>query len=125
MSRLSPRKFEELVAYILEELGYQVTLTGQTCDGGIDIFALKKEPIGTFLTLVECKNYSPHRRVGIDIVRGLYGVLNIQKASHAMIATTSCFTSGARDFEKQYQFQMSLRDHADIINWMKQATHNA
>lgn len=124
MLKLSPRKFEELIAYILEEMGYEITLTGQTRDDGIDIFALKKEPIGSFLTLVECKKYSPHRRVGIDIVRSLYGVLNIQRASHAMIATTSSFTGGARNFEKQYQFQMSLRDHADIINWMKHNTNN-
>ncbi len=36
---LTSRKFEELVASILEDLGFDVTLTKQTRDGGTDIIA--------------------------------------------------------------------------------------
>lgn len=36
---LSPRKFEELIAAILEDLGFEVELTQATRDGGSDIIA--------------------------------------------------------------------------------------
>lgn len=117
--RLTPREFEELIAYLLEKLGYEVDLTKQTRDGGVDIFAVRKEAIGEFLTIVDCKKYSVNRPIGIELVRGLYGTLNIEKASHAMIATTSRFTSDAKQFEAQHRFQVSLKDHSDILNWMK------
>jgi len=119
MHKLSARKFEEHVAYVLEKLGYEITLTQQTRDSGIDIFALKKQEIGKILTIVDCKKYAPDKPIGIGVVRNMYGTLNIEKASHAMIASTSYFTKDAKEFEKNYKFQISLKDHSDIIDWMK------
>ena len=49
--KLSPRKFEELVAYLMEQNGYEVNLTQQSKDGGVDIFALHKDDFGNFLTI--------------------------------------------------------------------------
>jgi len=100
-------------------MGYEVTLTQSTRDGGKDIYALMREDIGNILTIIECKKYNQNRPVGVDIVRGIYGVLNIEKASHAMIATTSYFTSGAFDLQRELQYQISLKDHVDITNWMQ------
>lgn len=117
--KLSPRKFEEFVAFLFDKMGYEVTLTQSTRDGGKDIYALKREDIGNILTIIECKKYNQNRPVGVDIVRGIYGVLNIEKASHAMIATTSHFTSGAFDLQRELQYQISLKDHVDITNWMQ------
>lgn len=111
---LSPRKFEYLVAYLLENHGYEVTLTQKSRDGGVDIFALHKDDLGNFLTLVECKKFAPNRPVGVGVVRSLYGVLNVLNASHGVIATTSTFTAGAKIMAMQYQYQLSLKDHADI-----------
>jgi len=119
LHKLSPRKFEEFVAFLFEKMGYEVTLTQSTRDGGKDIYALKREDIGDILTIVECKKYNPNHPVGVDIVRGIYGVLNVEKASHAMIATTSHFTSGAIALQRKLQYQISLKDHVDITNWMQ------
>lgn len=117
--KITPRKFEELVAYLMEMHGYDVTLTQRSKDGGVDIFALHKNNFGNFLTLVECKQYSRNRPVGVSIVRSLYGVLNIENASHGIIATTSTFTAGAKKMAKQYKYRLSLKDHADILTWIK------
>ena len=46
---LPPRKFEELVADLLVDLGYEVQLTPATHDGGKDILAQMATPIGKFL----------------------------------------------------------------------------
>jgi HJR/Mrr/RecB family endonuclease len=55
---VSPRKFEELTAYIYQESGYETELTKATRDGGIDIKvktlpALRGTP---FLTVVQAKH---------------------------------------------------------------------
>lgn len=119
MHQLSPRKFEELVAYLMEKQGYEVTLTKQSRDGGVDIFALKKDGFGNFLTIVDCKKYSKKNPVGIDLVRTMYGTLNIAKASHGIIATTSRFTKDAKILAEDYRYQLSLRDHADVVKWIQ------
>ncbi|MCD6273025.1 MAG: restriction endonuclease [Deltaproteobacteria bacterium] len=119
MYNISSRKFEELVAYIMERHGYKVTLTQQSRDGGIDIFALKNEGLGNILTIVDCKKYSETNPVGIAAVRGMYGTLQIESASHGMIATTSRFTRDATKLAHEYKYQLSLKDHADILRWIQ------
>ena len=119
MFEMSPRKFEELVAYIMEKHGYEVTLTQQSRDGGIDIFALKNEGFGNILTIVDCKKYSETNPVGIAAVRSMYGTLQIESASHGMIATTSRFTRDASNLAQEYNYQLSLKDHADILQWIQ------
>ncbi len=119
MHNISPRKFEELVAYIMEKHGYEVTLTQQSRDGGIDIFALKNEGFGNILTIVDCKKYSKSNPVGIAAVRGMYGTLQIESASHGIIATTSRFTRDASSLAHEYKYQLSLKDHADILRWIQ------
>jgi hypothetical protein len=110
MRELDPRKFEELVAELLRDKGYDVTLTPPSRDGGRDILAVKREDIGSALTLVECKRYAANKRVGVDIVRGLYGVVSADNATRGLIATTSYFTSGARAFRDQVPYRLGLAD---------------
>lgn len=119
MHNISPRKFEELVAYIMEKHGYEVTLTQQSRDGGIDIFAIKNDGFGNILTIVDCKKYSETHPVGIAAVRGMYGTLQIENASHGIIATTSRFTPDAYSLAQEYKYQLSLKDHADILQWIQ------
>jgi len=59
---LNPRKFEELIASILKDLGFDVELTKVTRDGGRDIIASIRTKVSTFLTYVECKRYSPENK---------------------------------------------------------------
>jgi len=68
---LSPRKFEELIASILEDLGFDVQLTQATRDGGSDIIAYIRNAVCEYLTLVECKKYDPKNKVGVGIIRAL------------------------------------------------------
>lgn len=120
---LSPRKFEELVAEILNRKGFEVKLTPFQKDGGYDIFARTTLPTGSpLLTLVECKIYSPSHPVGIDVVRNLYGVMNFENATHSIIATTSHFTRDALQFQDARRFQMDLKDFDGLANWLTEVT---
>jgi hypothetical protein len=67
--QLPSRRFEELVAEILEKQGYEVDLTPASGDGGFDMYAAKKDGLGKFLYLVECKRYTPPNKVGVEIIR--------------------------------------------------------
>lgn len=116
---LSPRKFEEIVAELLSKLGYEVTLTPVSGDGGFDIYAAKRDGLGEFLFLVECKRYTPPNKVGVEIVRALQGILSDHRATGAAIVTTSFFTSGAKEFQRRFQHQLKLHDYLVLQKWLK------
>lgn len=116
---LSPRRFEELVGRILEDLGYSVTITPVQKDGGYDLLAEAKLETGTVLTLVECKKWSSRNPVGVEIVRNLYGVLGVQNVTNAMIVTTSHFTRDARQLQDTIKYRLSLKDYRSLAEWLE------
>jgi restriction system protein len=119
LHQLSPRGFEELVAELLSRLGYGVTLTPASKDGGKDIYAAKQDHLGTFLYVVECKKYAPDHPVGVGLVRQLSGVVHAEQATAGILATTSFFTRGAKEFQRQMAFQISLKDYFGITGWLR------
>src|SRR6266511_2639144 len=75
LDRISPREFEEIVAELLAGLGWEVSLTPATKDGGHDILAVARTPGDVEVrVIVECKRYRQDRAVGIAVVRELLGV---------------------------------------------------
>lgn len=118
---LSPRLFEEVVAELLARLGYEVTLTPASRDGGKDIYVASRNELGSFLYVVECKRYAPDNPVGVGLIRQLCGVVQAEKATAGILATTSFFTRGAKEFQRQVAFQISLRDYLGIQKWLRSA----
>ena len=116
---LPARKFEELLAELLADMGLEVELTQPTRDGGRDILAYLNTDLGRLLCLVEAKRYRRDRKVGVDLVRKLYGTLCDSQANSAMLVTTSCFTSGAQEFQQRHKYQLALREYADIVQWLQ------
>jgi restriction endonuclease Mrr len=117
--QMSPRRFEELIAEILRDMGYEVNLTPATRDGGRDILAVFRVPIGEILTIVECKRFKPERKVGIDIVeRFMFALDRKDNASFGVVATTSYFSPDARAIEKDFRWRLGLRDFNAIQNWL-------
>ena len=117
--RLSWQKFEELTARLLKELGYDVTRTPLTRDGGVDIWALKRSDLGEILYAVDVKKYNPNRPVGPEPVRAIYGVTEMKKASVGMIITASSFTEDAKNIQKQLRHRISLKEYQDLVGWLK------
>ncbi|MBY2935663.1 restriction endonuclease [Rhizobium leguminosarum] len=116
---LPSRKFEELVAELLTDLGYEVELTPATRDGGKDMLAYMATPHGKLLCLVEAKRYRRDRTVGVELVRQLYGTLADGEASSAMMVTTSSFSPDARSFQQRHQYKLALRDYGHILQWIQ------
>jgi HJR/Mrr/RecB family endonuclease len=117
--KLSSRKYEELVAELLSDMGYDVELTPATRDGGKDILAYFKTDCGTFLCLVEAKRYRSDRKIGVELVRTLYGTLLDYQANSAMMVTSSSFSKDAHEFQKRHEYQLSLRDYTDLTGWIQ------
>lgn len=118
LHNLTARQFEEVVVELLERQGYDITLTPPTRDGGVDIFAAKRDALGSFLYVVECKKYSADNHVGVGIVRELLGVVAQHRATAGVLATTSFFTSGAKQLQQSMRWQLSLKDYKDIGSWL-------
>lgn len=121
--QITPRRFEEFVAELLNHLGYDVTLTPASKDGGKDIYAAKRDDLGSFLYIVECKQYSPDRRVGVGLIRELNGVVQAERATAGILATTAFFTKGAREFQERLSNQISLKDYIGIQEWLSKVFH--
>lgn len=117
--KLTSRQFEELVAELLHDMGYDVTLTPATRNGGKDILASIKNECGEFLCLVEAKKHRRDRKVGVSLVRSLDGTLCDFQASSAMLVTTSTFSKDAHAMREKHKYQLSLRDYTDVAGWIQ------
>jgi restriction endonuclease Mrr len=117
--QISPRRFEELVAFGLEKSGFdEVRLTPQTRDGGFDIEAFRYRPIRERL-LVECKRYAASRKVGRPTLDALLGVLHREKANQALLATTSSFSKEALGLLKDEQWRLQGMDLDDLLKFLR------
>lgn len=91
---LSWREFEELVAEHFKRQGYDVkVIGGDGPDGGVDV-ELRK---GGELSLVQCKQWRA-TKVGVDVVRELYGVMAARGATSGYVVTAATFTKDAQEF---------------------------
>lgn len=117
---LSSREFEYLVAELLSDMGWEVSVTRATRDGGKDILAFLKTEFGKLLCIVETKKYRRDRKVGIAAVRSLYGSLADAGASTSMLVTSSTFSSEARAFASKHEYTLSLRGYEDLVRWITQ-----
>ena len=114
---LSPIQFEELVADLWRRFGYAVELTARTRDGGRDIIALRKSE-AELRFLIECKRYSAEHKVGVALVRALFGVKTDEKATKAILATTSSFTASASALFERHRWELEPRDYNGVIEWI-------
>lgn len=116
--RLAPRQFEELVAELLASFGWRVELTRATKDGGYDIFGIHRDVSGLESAwLVECKKFRPDRPVGVELVRSFWAVKTDLNVPNGLIATTSHFTTGAKQF-KTSRWDLSFRDLEAVLEWV-------
>jgi len=114
------REFEELIAELLKSRGFNVHLTKQTRDGGTDIIAIQHIDGSPMKFLVECKKYSPGRKIGVDIIRSFSHVINTQQANKGIIFTTSYFTRDAKREQQTFMpYLLDLRDQDDVLDWVK------
>ncbi len=87
------REFEMLIGEAFRQQGFQVRETAAGADGGVDL-ELRK---GTELHLVQCKQWRA-QKVGVSVVRELYGVMAARGAAGGFVVTAGTFTKDAESF---------------------------
>lgn len=92
------QKFEMLVGEGFRLQGYQVAETGGGgADGGIDLVLTRPGKNGSEKFLVQCKQWRAFK-VGVDVVRELYGVMAANGAAGGFVVTSGRFTEEAISF---------------------------
>ena len=92
------REFEMLVGEGFRLQGYQVVETGGGgADGGVDLVLTKPGKNGGEKFLVQCKQWRAFK-VGVDVVRELYGVMAARGATGGFVVTSGRFTDEAVSF---------------------------
>jgi anti-anti-sigma factor len=115
------RKFEEVVARLLEKSGFTAQVQAGSKDDGIDIIAVQHEAVLEGLVLlVQCKQVA--RNVGVRVVRELYGVTNQRDASMGVLVTTAAFTQPAYEFQRPVSARLSLRGYEKLKKWLERVT---
>lgn len=91
---LSWKEFEELLGEAYRRRGYLVREnSGTGPDGGVDL-AIERNGSRT---LVQCKQWR-ERKVGVQIVREMFGIMTAEKADGVIIVSSGMFTQEAENF---------------------------
>jgi restriction system protein len=93
------RRFEAVVEALFAQAGFETKSQSHGADGGIDIWLHSRSQPGTPVSIVQCKHWSG-RRVGVDKVRELRGVMAAHDIKRGQFATTSSFSDEAIAFAR-------------------------
>jgi restriction system protein len=99
MEMVDWRRFEALVEALFAQAGFETRSQSHGADGGIDIWLYSRCQPGTPVSIVQCKHWSG-RRVGVDKVRELRGVMAAHDVKRGQFATTSRFSDEAIAFAR-------------------------
>lgn len=114
---MSWQQFEQLVGEGFRLQGYPVVETGGGgADGGVDL-ALSKDGEKY---LVQCKHWRAFR-VGVDVVRELYGVMAAKGVAGGFVVSSGRFTDEARSFASGRNIK--LVDGPQLRALIQQAKH--
>jgi restriction system protein len=91
---MSWREFEMLVGEVFRQRGFTVVeIGGNGSDGGVDLVLKKNGETH----LVQCKQWKAYK-VGVEIVRELYGVMAANGAVSGYVVTSGVYTNEAKAF---------------------------
>jgi Restriction endonuclease/Topoisomerase DNA binding C4 zinc finger len=107
--------FEDAIAELFRKLGYDVSQTPYTNDGGKDAIAWKDGK----KYLIECKRYGVKGITGRPQLSILFAAMHDEKADGAYFITTGRFTSGAIEYGRRKQIE--LYDRASLPTLINRA----
>lgn len=94
------RRFEAVVELLFQQAGFETKSQSHGADGGVDVWLYSRHEPGRPASLVQCKHWQG-KKVGVDKVRELRGVMAAQGVSRGQFATTSTFTPDSVAFARE------------------------
>lgn len=111
--QVDPYEFEQLIAELLEEWGWESVVTSGSNDRGIDILVSKSAPFPQKYA-IQVKQNSEGNRIGSPQIQQYSSILNQEEdVDGVIVITTSSFTSQAR--EMSANLGVKLLDGDDLI----------
>jgi HJR/Mrr/RecB family endonuclease len=109
---LAPTEFEEYIAKLFKDLGFNATAVGRSHDGGIDV-EIEKDGLKSY---IQCKRYTK-KSVSVREVREFYGALaDFLAEGKAYFVTTSVFTLESEKYAEGKP--MELIDGQKLIKYV-------
>ena len=103
ISTLDWREFEALIDTYYSNRGFRTKRdVADGADGGVDVRILDKRGRSY---LVQCKHWKVYK-VGVKIVRELFGVVTAENAKGGIVVTSGTFTPEARKFAKKVSIEL-------------------
>ncbi len=128
---LSKTDFERLAAELFARMGFEVDLFRESKDDGIDFLAIRSEDEAPFVLIAQCKHPDTptdgrkRRKVGVSLMRELYGTAVWNDIPKCVMITSSEFTKGARKFAERKPEQIELANRLALLEWLKKYRWNA
>lgn len=94
------RRFEAVVEALFGQAGFETRSQSHGADGGVDIWLHSRSVPDRAVSVVQCKHWQG-KRVGVDKVRELRGVMAAHGVKRGQFATTSTFTPDAVAFARE------------------------
>lgn len=118
--RMHWRQFEGLAAEWFQRQGYTVELGPGRNDGGIDLRLWKDDvsQSGPPTVIVQCKRYKD--KVDRVTVKALYSDLLFEKATGAMVVTTSDISRGAKQDIRAREYPITAANLEEVTSWLSE-----
>jgi HJR/Mrr/RecB family endonuclease len=100
--QMSPRQFENAIAQVFRELGYEVKQTPYSNDGGKDAVVWKDGE----KYLVECKRYEANNKIGRRDLQIFVAAMKEENAKAGYYVNTGRFASTAAAYAKENQIEL-------------------
>ncbi len=114
------RRFEAVIERLFQQAGFETTSQTHGADEGVDVWLYSRHQPGQPVSLVQCKHWQG-KKVGVDKIRELRGVMAARQVKRGQFATTSTFTPDAMAFAGQNS--INLLDIDGLLKLIAQRTH--
>jgi restriction system protein len=113
------RRFEAVVERLFQQAGFETRSQSHGADMGVDVWLYSRSQTDRPVSVVQCKHWSG-KRVGVDKIRELRGVMAAHGVARGQFATTSSFTPDAVEFGKANA--INLLDVQRLLDLIAQRT---
>lgn len=113
------RRFEAVVEALFAQAGFETKAQSHGADGGVDVWLYSRNQPGQAVSVVQCKHWQG-KKVGVDKIRELRGVMAAHNVRRGQFATTSTFTEDAIAFGRGNN--INLLDVSGLLALIAQRT---
>lgn len=114
------QSFEHLIGDLWASKGYETTVTVGTADEGIDVRAIKTSGTSDHV-IIQVKQYKQDNKVGRPDIQKTLGTLSTDKATRAIVVTSSSFTKPAITEATKAGHQIELVDGAYLLELLSKS----